>query len=226
MKVFQYTLGIVVVLFFMTTSVGAKEFNGGAGGFFVGTGTPSNIDAADDLARHFDINDENGNFTFGGLGFFQKDSYRIGASFQLQAWGGWNREGYRHYDHDHGHDSAGLAAMTGGLYGTYSFSKGPVLFNVGGVAGAGSIRLGYDFDNNNGNRDQHKSTTALYLEPQVSIGYAPTSWMGVEFVVSTPIYLFDDLTLQVDNRDYTVESEDLLGVTCSVRFTFGKIAAM
>jgi hypothetical protein len=197
----------------------AEDFSGGGGSIFLGTGSPNSVDAASALAGDLDVNDEAGNFLLGIAGFYQGDRFRLGGAFQAQAWGGVNPG-----DYDAEDDAAGVAAATWGLYGTYTFRHDRVLLNAGGVAGAGRCFLGYTLGDGT---DADESVATFYLEPHVCVGVAATSWFGVEFQLSTPIYLLtDDLELTVANRTYRVEGSDLAGLDFSLRLTFGRIAAL
>ncbi|MBA4367997.1 MAG: hypothetical protein C0403_10225 [Desulfobacterium sp.] len=215
--------GMIIWLTIVNIAAATETENEGwAGGFFLGTGTPNSIDAMDRLSKDLDISDRDGNISIGGLGFYQGRNYRLGGLVQSQVWAGWNAG-----DNDADNDSVGLAATSGGFYGAYTFSKEKFLLNIGGVVGGGRVSLGYDLGDDRSDIHRHESVSALYLEPQISIGYAATNWLGIEGVIAAPMYFFnDDLTLTYNNQDYTVRGKDLYGVTCSIRFVFGNIAAL
>lgn len=214
----DFFLFFTVLLVVFGTSVSA--FQGGGGGIFFGTGTPSSIDAVEDLSDQLGITEEEGNFNAGAFGFFQGDNYRMGASFQFHVWAGWNVG-----NDDAEDDTAGLAAVTGGFYGTYTFSKNRLLLNLGGTIGAGTIALGYNLGQESGDISNSESLSTLYLEPQISVGIATCRWVGVEFQLSSPIFIFDeDLTLYVRGQEFTVKSGDMAGISFSIKLLFGRIA--
>lgn len=209
-----------MLFFLFTIVITSFAFEGAGAGLFLGTGTPSSINAADDLSEDLGINEEKGNFSFGALGFYQAPTYRLGASFQFQAWAGWNTG-----DDNAQEESAGLAAFTAGLYGTYSFYTGRILLNIGGVVGAGRVSLGYNLNEERGDIKERDSVSTFYIEPQISFGIATCRWVGVEFQLSSPIYFLDDeLKITLYGNEYSVDSNEMIGITFSMKLLFGVIA--
>jgi hypothetical protein len=212
--------GFVVLscLILSANSVIAGEFEGGGGSIYIGTGTPNSIDAATRLATDLNVNDETGNYAVGLLGFYQADRFRVGGAIQAHAWGGVNPG-------SHGADdgTAGVAAVIGAAYGTYTFHHDRLLLNVGGLVGAGRCFLGFSLDN--GTSEQDESVSTFYLEPHISFGVATCPYFGVEFQFSAPIFILtEDLTLNHADRMYTVTSSDMAGVHFSIKLTFGRFA--
>ncbi len=211
-------VAVIMVAVLVPCAVVAEEFSGGGGSIYLGTGSPNSIDAASALANDLSINDETGNFVLGAQGFYQGDRFRLGGAFQAHGWAGVNFGENGAED-----DAAGVAALVGGAYGTYTIRHNRVLLNVGAIAGAGRCLLGYSFGDEDENGEESVST--FFIEPQVSVGVAATRWLGVEFQLSVPIFILtDDLQLEEGGETYTVKSDDMLGVNFSVKFTFGKIA--
>lgn len=211
-------ISVLLIVGFIGGTVVAGEFSGGGGSVYFGMGSPNAIDAASDLADELDINDESGNFVVGVQGFFQGDRYRLGGALQAHAWAGANLGKNGAED-----DAAGVAALVGGLYGTYTFRYDRMLLNVGAVVGAGRCLLGYSLGDEF--EDREESVTTFFIEPQASLGVATCQWFGVEFQLSAPIFMLtDDLELTEGGTTYTVKSGDMTGVNFSVKLTFGKIA--
>ncbi|UCF06232.1 MAG: hypothetical protein JSV33_04180 [bacterium] len=203
---------------FISGTVVAEEFSGGGGSVYFGIGWPNSIDAASELANDLDINDESGNFVLGAQGFFQGHSYRIGGAFQAHGWAGVNFGKNGAED-----DAAGVAALVGGLYGTYTIRYDRVLLNVGAIVGAGRCLLGYSLGDED--EDSDESVSTFFIEPQVSLGVATCRWFGVEFQLSAPIFILtEDLKLSEGGKEYIVTSGDMVGVNFSIKLTFGKIA--
>lgn len=202
------------------TSGPAAAFTGGGGSIYLGTGYPSSIDAVDELSEDLRINEEEGNFNFGLQGFYQADKYRLGADLQWHLWGGSNPGDE---DDDVDADTAGVGAVTYGMYTTYTIRHDRLLLNVGGVVGAGVAFLGYDY----GQRDvsDHETVSTFYIEPLISFGVGTCRYFGVEFQASAPIFVFsEDLTLDYLGKEYTVKGSELNGVNFAIKLTFGKIA--
>jgi hypothetical protein len=211
-------VAVTLVVVFIASSTVAGEFSGGGGSIYFGTGSPNSVDAASELADDLDINDETGNYVAGILGFYQGDSYRIGGAIQAHAWAGANLGKNGAED-----DAAGVAAIVGGLYGTYTIRHDRMLLNVGAIAGAGRCLLGYSLGDED--RDKDESVSTFFIEPQASVGVAACRWFGVEFQLSAPIFILaEDLKLTEGDKTYTVKSSDMTGVNFSLRLTFGKIA--
>jgi hypothetical protein len=209
---------VLLIVVFIPSAVAAEEFSGGGGSIYIGTGWPNSIDAASELADDLDINDESGNFVLGVQGFYQGGEYRIGGAFQAHAWAGVNIG-----KNDAEDDAAGVAALVGGLYGTYTIRHDRILLNVGAVIGAGRCLLGYSLGDEDEDRDESVST--FFIEPQASLGVATCRWFGVEFQLSAPIFvLTEELKLSEGEKTYTVKSSDMMGVNFSIKLTFGKIA--
>jgi len=195
----------------------AAGFSGGGVSIYLGTGYPNSIDAASQLAGDLGVTDETGNAFAGIEGFYQGATYRLGAAFQAHAWGGVN-PGTQNVDDD----AAGVAAAIGGLYATWTFRHDRLLLNAGGIVGAGRALIGYSLGDT---LDTHESVTTFYLEPNISLGVAATSWFGVEFQLSVPIFLLtEDLVLVHDNAEYRVRNGDMAGVTFCMKLSFGKLA--
>jgi hypothetical protein len=211
-------MAVLLIALFIPGAVAAEEFSGGGGSVYFGTGSPNSIDAASELADDLDINDERGNYVLGVQGFFQGDRYRLGGALQAHAWGGANL-GKNGADDD----AAGVAALVGGLYGTYTIRHDRMLLNVGGIIGAGRCVLGYSLGEEDKDRDESVST--FFIEPQASLGVATCRWFGVEFQLSAPIFILtQDLKLNEGGKTYTVKSSDMMGVNFSLKLTFGRIA--
>jgi hypothetical protein len=213
-----FALAVFVFVFSAGAPAGAEEFSGGGGSIVFGTGYPNSIDAVSALAGALDIKDETGNFLMGIQGFYQGDRFRLGGTLQAQGWAGVNAGSDEAED-----DAAGVAALVGGLYGTYTIRHDRVLINAGAVVGAGRCLIGYSLAD--GIFEENESVGTFYLEPQVSVGVAATRWFGVEFQLSAPIFILtDDLVLAMGDTSYKVDSNDMAGVTFAVRLTFGRIA--
>jgi len=211
-------IAVILIVVFMPSAAVAGEFSGGGGSIYIGTGWPNSIDAASELADDLAINDETGNFVLGVQGFFQGSRYRLGGAFQAHAWAGVNIGKNGAED-----DAAGVAALVGGLYGTFTIRCDRVLFNVGAVVGAGRCLLGYGLGDEDIDREESVST--FFIEPQASLGVATCRWFGVEFQLSAPIFILaEDLELSEGGKTYTVKSDDMMGVNFSIKLTFGKIA--
>lgn len=209
---------VLLMVVFIPSAIVAGEFSGGGGSVYFGTGSPNSIDAASELAEDLDINDETGNYVVGVQGFYQGGRYRIGGALQAHAWAGVN-PGKNGADDD----AAGVAALVGGLYGTYTIRHDRMLLNVGAVVGAGRCLLGYSLGDEREDKDESVST--FFIEPQASLGVATCQWFGVEFQLSAPIFILtEDLKLTEGENTYTVKSGDMAGVNFSVKLIFGKIA--
>ncbi len=208
----------LLVAVFIPSAAAAGEFSGGGGSIYVGTGWPNSIDAASELADDLDINDETGNFVLGVQGFYQGSGYRIGGAIQAHAWAGVNIGKNGAED-----DAAGVAALVGGFYGTYTIRHDRVLLNAGAVVGAGRCLLGYSLGDED--EDSEESVGTFFIEPQVSLGVATCRWFGVEFQFSAPFFILtEELKLSEGGTEYSVKSSDMMGVNFSIKFTFGKIA--
>jgi len=205
-------------LMFIASTVSAREFSGGGGSIYFGTGSPNSINAATELRDDFDINDESGNFVLGMQGFFQSNRYRIGGAIQAHAWAGFNPG-----KNEEGDETAGVAAVVGGFYSSYAIRHDRMLLNIGAIVGAGRCYLGYSRGDEGG--DRHQSVSTFFIEPQISIGMATCQWFAVEFQLSAPIFLLtENLNLIEGPKSYTVKSSDLIGLNFSVKLTSGKIA--
>lgn len=209
---------ISLITIFLFSPLLTFAFSGGGGSIYAGLGSPSSIDAASELADDLDINDEEGNFTIGAIGFYQADRYRLGGGFQMHAWGGTNPG-----DDDTEDDTAGLAAVLYGAYGTYTIRHDRLLLNAGAFVGAGKAILG--FDKGEEDIDETESTTTFYIEPLVSFGIATCPYFGIEFQISSPIFLFsEEIELRYGGKTYIVEGDELSGVNFVLKLTFGKFA--
>lgn len=212
-----YAAGLLIVCM-GAGAAGARDFSGGGVSLYIGTGWPNSIDTVDELAADLWIGDETGNASFGLQGFYQGERFRLGGALQAYGWAGFNTE-----ERDDEDDAAGVAALIGGVYCTYTFRHDRVLLNVGAAAGAGRCLLGYNLDRYD--MDDHSSVGAFLVEPQISLGVAATRWFGVEFQLSAPIFvLTDTLELRMGPNVYTVKSGDITGVNFALKLTFGKLA--
>jgi hypothetical protein len=211
-------MAVLIIVIFIPGALIAEAFSGGGGSVYFGTGWPNSIDAASELADDLDINDESGNFVLGAQGFYQGERYRLGGALQAHAWAGVNLGENGAED-----DAAGVGAIVGGAYGTYTIRHDRVLLNVGAVVGAGRCLLGYSLGDEGEDKDE--SVTTFLIEPQISLGVATCRWFGVEFQLSAPIFILtEELKLSEGDKTYTVTSGDLTGVNFSIKLTFGKIA--
>lgn len=209
---------VALIAVLIPVAVVAGGFSGGGGSFYLGTGSPNSIDAASGLADDLGINDETGNYALGVQGFYQGERYRLGGAFQAHAWAGVN-PGENGADDE----AAGVAALVGGLYSTYTVRHDRMLLNVGAVVGAGRCLFGYSLGDEG--EDAHENVSAFFIEPQVSLGVATCRWFGTEFQLSAPIFvLTEDLTLNEGGKTYTVKGSDMTGVNFSIKLTFGRIA--
>jgi hypothetical protein len=110
-----------------------------------------------------------------------------------------------------------------GLYGTHTIRNDIMLLNVGGIVGAGKCLLGYNLEDEG--KDRNENVSVFFIEPQVSLGVATCRWFGIEFQLSSPIFIFtEELELSEGEKSYSVKSSDMMGVNFSVKLTFGKIA--
>jgi len=225
-------MAVFLILVFIHSVIVARGFSGGGGSIYFGTGSPNSIDAVSELADDLDIDDQSGNYVFGIQGFFQGESHRLGGTLQAHAWAGFNlTENNTNHDVDYvnpGKNStddavAGIAAIVGGLYGSYTIRHDRMLINVGAVVGAGRCFLGYNLGGEGENREVSVST--FFIEPQASLGVATCQWFAVEFQLSSPIFILtEDLKLSEAGKTYIVKSGDMIGVNFSIKLTFGKIA--
>lgn len=223
---------VFLILVFIHSAVIARDFSGGGGSIYFGTGSPNSIDAVSELADDLDIDDQSGNYTLGVQGFFQGERYRLGGTLQAHAWAGFNltknninndiddvSPGKNNTDDE----VAGVAAIVGGLYSSYTIRHDRMLLNIGTVVGAGRCFLGYSLGGEGENREVSVST--FFIEPQASLGVATCRWFAVEFQLSSPIFILtEDLKLSERRKTYTVRSGDMIGVNFSIKLTFGKIA--
>jgi hypothetical protein len=211
-------MGVLLIVLFIPTAILASEFSGGGGSIYFATGAPNSIDAVSELGDNLGVNGGSGNYVFGVQGFFQGHRYRMGGSVQAHAWAGVNLG-----KEDTEDDVAGLAVVVGGFYGSYTLKYDRMLLNVGAVVGAGRCFLGYSLGD--GEIEREESVSTFFIEPQLSVGVATSRWFGVEFQLSTPIFILtDDLRLAEGERIYTVRSSDMMGVNFGIKLTFGKIA--
>jgi hypothetical protein len=188
----------------------SQTFSGGGGSIYFGTGFPTSIDGASALADQLGFTRNVHNLLVGIQGFYQGNRSRLGGAVEAHAWGGV----------DNG--AAGVVAAVGGLYGTRSFRHDHVLLNVGGIIGGGRARLGFGQE---GGPTQYAQASVFYLEPLLSAGVAPSSWFGLEFQLSAPVFILNkDLDFTYGGNQYTATSRDMSGVSFAVMFTFGKIA--
>lgn len=198
----------------------AAGFEGGGGSLWIGTGWPSTVDAASNLAEQLAVRDHTGNWAAGVQGFYQGDRHRLGGAFQAHAWGGVNPG-----RHGADEDAAGVAAFVGGLYGTWTWKRDRTLLNVGAIVGAGRCYLGYSLGSDAVEEESNVAT--FFLEPHVSAGVATCRWFGLEFQLSVPVFLLtEDLALTVADRTHVVTSGDLTGIDFRLKLTAGKIAEL
>ena len=215
----QFFLKIVfLIVVSIPAALPARDFSGGGGSIYFGTGSPNSIAAVTNLANDLEINDARGNYIMGIQGFFQNERYRLGGIFQGHAWGSVNLK-----DEDAKDDATGVAALVGGLYSSYTFRNDRILLNTGIIVGAGRCFMGYNLGEQDENR--YESVTTFYIEPQASLGVASCRWFAIEFQLSTPIFIFtEELKLDRGEQTYAVNSSDLLGLNFSIKLTSGKIA--
>jgi hypothetical protein len=214
---FTITIGCLAVLLH-AASVSGQPFSGGGASIYVGTGFPNSIDAASELAGDLGFTDEVGNLVVGLQGFYQGDRYRLGAAFQALGWGGVNTGTQKANE-----GAAGVVAGVAGLYATRTIRHDRFLLNVGGVLGGGRALLG--FTEEDGSAEEYERVAVFYIEPLISAGVAATSWFGVEFQLSAPLFvLADDLEFTYGGRAYRASGRDMNGASFMVKLTFGKIA--
>ncbi|UCF65503.1 MAG: hypothetical protein JSW33_06635 [bacterium] len=216
-KGIQFRATIIFLLFF-PLALFTQTFSGGGGSVYFGTGSPNTIAAASELADDLHINEQKGNYFAGIHGFYQAATYRLGGAFQAYAWGGVNLG-----ENEAGDDAAGVGAVVGGLYSSYTLRLDRILLNVGAVFGAGRCFLGYSLSD--GERGKNQSVSTFFIEPQVSLGVATCRWFGVEFQLSSPFFILtENLSLNEVGKNYSVKGTDMMGLNFSIKLTFGKVA--
>ena len=190
-----FSQNILLILIFIPVTILARDFSGGGGSIYFGTGYPNSISAVSDLTNDLKINDARGNYVLGVQGFFQSDRYRLGGALQGHAWGSVN---FRNDDAKD--DAAGVAAVVGGIYGSYSIRHDRMLLNAGAIIGAGRCFFGYNLGKLD--EDRHENVSTFYIEPQVSLGVASCRWFAVEFQLSAPIFILtEELKLSRRRRE-------------------------
>jgi len=209
---------MTILILLIPLMVYSQGFSGGGGSIYFGTGSPNSIGAASDLGNDLQINDQTGNFVLGMQGFYQAPTYRLGGAIQTHAWGGANLG-----DDTTGDDAAGVGAIVGGLYYSYTWRLDRILINTGVVFGAGRCFLGYSLGD--GQQSKNVSVSTFYIEPQISLGVATCRWFGVEFQLSSPFFILtENLSLTEAGQSYIVTGGDMLGINFSIKLAFGKIA--